>query len=157
MSIYDYTVINNVGEKVSLNEFKGKVILVVNTASKCGFTPQLEGIQRLYDDYKEKGFIVLAFPCNQFGAQEPGTNEEIKSFCSLNYGVPFPIMDKVDVNGVNESPLFTYLKKEKSGLFGEDIKWNFTKFLIDREGMVVKRFASNTKPEKLRDDIISLL
>ena len=144
------------GKEVDMTQFKDKVVLVVNTASKCGFTPQYEGLQKLYEDYKDKGLEILGFPCNQFANQEPGGKEEIDA-CLLNYGVDFQMFDKIDVNGKNADPIFKYLKKELPGTLGGRIKWNFTKFLIDREGKPVKRFAPSTKPEKLEKDIQALL
>lgn len=165
------------GEEVGLDTFKGKVLLIVNTASKCGLTPQYEGLEKLYDAYKEKGFTVLGFPCNQFGGQEPGTDEEISSFCSLNYQVKFPLFQKIEVNGENAHPLYQYLREKapeeeidvNSTLYkhlqnkapelleGSTIKWNFTKFLIDQEGIVVKRFSPITTPEEIEKDIEALL
>jgi glutathione peroxidase len=144
------------GKEVDMTQFKDKVVLVVNTASKCGFTPQYEGLQKLYEDYKDKGLEILGFPCNQFANQEPGGKEEIDA-CLLNYGVDFQMFDKIDVNGKNADPIFKYLKKELPGTLGGRIKWNFTKFLIDKEGKPVKRFAPSTKPEKLEKDIQALL
>ena len=157
MSIYDFTVKGRAGEDVSLSTYKGKVLLVVNTATGCGFTPQYEGLQKLYDTHKDKGFEVLDFPCNQFANQAPGTNDEIQSFCTLNYGTTFPRFAKIDVNGKNASDLYKYLKKEKKSALGSSIKWNFTKFLIDREGNVVKRFAPTDTPESIDADIAALL
>lgn len=157
MSLYDFTVKNTKGEEVSLSEFKGKVLLIVNTATGCGFTPQYEGLQKLYDKYKKEGFEILDFPCNQFGNQAPGTENEIVSFCKLNYGVSFRQFAKIEVNGENEEPLYSYLKAQKSGIMGSNIKWNFTKFLADRNGNVVNRFAPNTPPEKIEADIKKLL
>lgn len=157
MSIYDFTVKGRAGEDVSLSTYKGKVLLVVNTATGCGFTPQYEGLQKLYDKHKEKGFEILDFPCNQFANQAPGTIEEIQSFCTLNYGTTFPRFAKIDVNGKNASDLFKFLKKEKKSALGSSIKWNFTKFLIDREGNVVKRFAPTDTPESIEQDIVALL
>jgi len=146
---------------LSLAELKGKVLLIVNTASKCGFTPQYAGLEALYQTYQERGFAVLGFPCNQFGAQEPGTAAEIGGFCERNYGVDFPLFAKIDVNGEKAHPLYRFLKKEKQGLLGPlgggAIKWNFTKFLVDRHGKVVARYASTTKPESLAKDIEKLL
>jgi glutathione peroxidase len=153
MSIYDYKVKKVGDESVSLEEYKGKVMLIVNTASKCGFTPQFEGLEKLYKEYKDSGLVILGFPCNQFANQDPASDEEIHSFCSLNYGVSFPIFKKIDVNGENEDPLYTFLKSQKKGAFGSKIKWNFTKFLVDKEGNVVKRYASNKKPESFEQDI----
>ena len=157
MSIYDFTVKGRAGEDVSLSTYKGKVLLVVNTATGCGFTPQYEGLQKLYDKHKDKGFEILDFPCNQFANQAPGTIEEIQSFCTLNYGTTFPRFAKIDVNGKNASDLFKFLKKEKKSALGSSIKWNFTKFLIDREGNVVKRFAPTDTPENIEQDIVALL
>ena len=157
MKFYDYTVKGRAGEDVSLSTYKGKVLLVVNTATGCGFTPQYEGLQKLYDTHKDKGFEVLDFPCNQFANQAPGNNDEIQSFCTLNYGTTFPRFAKIDVNGKNASDLFRFLKKEKGGLLGSSIKWNFTKFLVDREGNVVKRYAPTDTPENIEGDIVALL
>ena len=141
------------GDVLSLEQYKGNVVVVVNVASKCGFTPQYKDLQELYDTYKEQGLVILGFPCNQFKEQEPGSAEEIQSFCSLTYGVDFPVLDKVDVNGENEAPLYTFLKEEQKGLLGSSIKWNFTKFLNDKEGNVVKRYAPNVNPLKMKKDI----
>ena len=157
MSLYDLTVNDREGNPVSMKEYEGKVLLIVNTATGCGFTPQYTGLEALYDRFRSRGFAVLDFPCNQFAGQAPGTDAEIHQFCTLNFGTTFPRFAKVDVNGENESPLFTFLKQEKGGLLGSAIKWNFTKFLIDREGNVVKRFAPMDAPEKLADDIEALL
>ncbi|NCU18197.1 glutathione peroxidase [Pallidibacillus pasinlerensis] len=158
MTVYSYSAKTIQGEEISLEKFSGKVLLIVNTASKCGFTPQYKELQQLYDEYYERGFEVLGFPCNQFGGQEPGTEEDIAEFCEMNYGVTFPMFAKVDVNGENAHPLFKYLKKEAKGvLSSETIKWNFTKFLVDRNGKVVKRFASNVSPMKIKEDIEKLL
>ena len=141
------------GDTRSLADYKGQVVLVVNTASKCGFTPQYKGLQELYETYKNRGFTILGFPCNQFGGQEPGDAEEINSFCEMNYGVEFPMFNKIDVNGDNAHPLFNYLKDELSGTLGDKIKWNFTKFLIGKDGQPIKRYAPTTKPGKLTRDI----
>lgn len=154
---YDYKVKNISGEDVSMSEYKGKVVLIVNTASKCGFTKQYEGLEELYEKYKDQGFVILGFPCNQFGAQEPGGNEEIKNFCTSTFSVSFPMMSKIDVNGDDADPLYKFLKKEKGGILGDDIKWNFTKFLIDREGNVVDRFASQKTPRALEKEVEKLL
>lgn len=154
---YDYKVKNISGEDVSMSEYKGKVLLIVNTASKCGFTKQYEGLEELYEKYKDQGFVILGFPCNQFGAQEPGDNEEIKNFCTSTFSVTFPMMSKIDVNGDDADPLYKFLKKEKGGILGDDIKWNFTKFLIDREGNVVDRFASQKTPKALEKEVEKLL
>jgi len=156
-TIYDIPVTDSRGEQHTLGEYEGKVLLVVNTASKCGFTPQFDGLQKLYDRYKDEGFAIVGFPCNQFREQDPGTNEEIQSFCRLNYGVTFPVYGKVDVKGPNAHPLFKYLTKRAPGFLTDTIKWNFTKFLIDRSGNVVKRFAPTTEPRKLESAIERLL
>ena len=153
-SIYDLTIRDIDGKPVGLGQFAGKVLLIVNTASKCGFTPQYAGLQQLHDTYGDAGFAVLGFPCDQFGNQEPGNEEEIKSFCSLTYDVAFPMFSKVDVNGPDASPLFEFLKERSPGLLGtKAIKWNFTKFLVDRDGKVLERYAPTTKPESLKADI----
>lgn len=144
-------------KEISLKDYKGKVVLVVNTASKCGFTPQYEGLEALYKKYKDKGLVILGFPCNQFGGQEPGSSEEIAKFCSLKYDVSFPMFQKVEVNGDNADPLYKYLKDALPGTLGNEIKWNFTKFLLDRNGKPIKRFSSMVKPETIEDEIISLL
>ena len=157
MSIYDYVVKNRKGEDVKLDKFKGKVLLIVNTATGCGFTPQYEGLENLYKKYNKKGFEILDFPCNQFGNQAPGTNDEIHEFCTLKYNTTFDQFAKIDVNGKNEDPLYTYLKKEKGGLLSKNIKWNFTKFLVDKEGNVVERFAPTVKQEDIDDKIKELL
>lgn len=157
-TVADFTVTTNRGEELDLVEKKGKVLLVVNTASKCGFTPQYEGLEAIYQKYKDRGFEVLGFPCNQFGNQEPGDADEIAEFCKVNFGVTFPLMEKVDVNGDSASPLFDWMKGEAKGLFGStSIKWNFTKFLIDRNGNVVRRYAPNDRPERIASDIEKLL
>ena len=145
------------GKNVSMEEYKGKVVVVVNTASKCGFTPQYEGLEKLYKDYKDKGLVILGFPCNQFGNQEPGSEKDIAEGCLLNYGVSFPMFSKVFVNGENTHPVFSYLKNELKGTLGNNVKWNFTKFVIDRNGIPVKRFAPITKPESMKDTIEQLL
>ncbi|KAF9897151.1 peroxiredoxin hyr1 [Lobosporangium transversale] len=144
-------------QEVSMKDFEGKVVLVVNVASKCGFTRQYAALEELYKKYKDQGFVVIGFPCNQFGGQEPGTNEEIESFCQLNFGVSFPLMDKVDVNGDNEDPVYTYLKSQKKSLMMSRIKWNFEKFLIAKDGTVYERYASTTDPKSLAKDIEKLL
>ena len=179
-TVYDYSAVSNSGGTVDLSAYKGKVLLIVNTASKCGFTPQYEGLEALYKEYKDEGLVVLGFPCDQFGHQEPGTNEEIAEFCTLNYGVTFPIMDKVEVNGDNALPLFKFLYAHKGFAgFGDsdrgkmmdrmmssrdpeyasnpDIKWNFTKFLVDKKGRVVARYEPTVSPEDLEDAIEALL
>ena len=158
MSVYDYSAKTLDGQDASLADYRGQVLLIVNTASKCGLTPQYEGLEALYRDYKDRGLTVLGFPCNQFGAQEPGNAEEIASFCSLTYDVTFPMLAKIDVNGPSAHPLYGFLKKEQKGLLGtEGIKWNFTKFLIGRDGEVVERFAPTTKPEDLKVAVEALL
>jgi glutathione peroxidase len=156
-SIYDFNATSLTGEDTPLKRFEGKVLLIVNTASACGFTPQYKGLEVLQQKYAARGFSVLGFPCNQFGRQEPGSAAEIGQFCSSNYAVSFPMFDKIDVNGDNAHPLYQYLKNEKSGLLGSSIKWNFTKFLIDRSGKVVGRHAPTTTPEQLTRDIEALL
>ena len=157
MNIYDFKVRSAKGVEVPMTDFKGKVLLIVNTATGCGFTPQYEGLQKLYDKYKDKGLEILDFPCNQFGHQAPGPEEEIQEFCTLKYKTTFPLFAKIDVNGKDAEPLFEYLKRQKGGFLGDDIKWNFTKFLVSREGEVVERYAPMTKPEKIEDDILKLL
>ncbi|MEE3428274.1 MAG: glutathione peroxidase [Ruminococcus sp.] len=157
MSIYDYKVKDAKGETVDMADYKGKVLLIVNTATGCGFTPQYDGLEKLYADYKDKGFEILDFPCNQFGNQAPGTEEEIVSFCKMKFGTTFKQFAKVEVNGDNEEPLFTYLKSQKNGIGGSKIKWNFTKFLVDRDGNVIDRFGSTTTPEKIAGKIEKVL
>jgi Glutathione peroxidase len=144
-------------KEISMKSYAGKVVLIVNTASKCGFTPQYEGLEKLYTTYKDKGLVILGFPCNQFGRQEPGSAEEISKFCSLKYGVSFPMFQKIEVNGTGTDPLYKYLKEALPGTLTNDIKWNFTKFLLDRKGNPVKRFGSATKPEEIIADIEKLL
>lgn len=157
-TIADFTVTTNRGESLDLSTKRGKVLLVVNTASKCGFTPQYDGLEELYQQFKDEDFEVLGFPCNQFGAQEPGNADEIAEFCKVNFGVTFPLMAKIDVNGPDASPLYDWMKSEKKGLMGStSIKWNFTKFLIDREGNVVKRYAPQDSPKMIARDIEKLL
>jgi len=157
-TIYDFKVKTITGEETTLSSYKNQVLLIVNVASKCGFTPQYDGLEALYQKYKSLGFTVMGFPCNQFGSQESGSEEEIQNFCRVNFGVTFPMFAKIDVNGDTTHPLYTYLKSEQPGFLGtEMIKWNFTKFLIDREGNVVKRFGSSTKPEEIQKEIESLL
>lgn len=157
MGFYDFKVKDSKGGLVDMSVYKGKVLLVVNTATGCGFTPQYKGLQALYDKYNAQGFEVLDFPCNQFGHQAPGSDAEIGQFCTLNYGTTFPRFAKVDVNGDNAEPLFKYLKRCKGGFLGSRIKWNFTKFLVSRDGEVVERYAPMTAPEKIEDDIKALL
>jgi glutathione peroxidase len=157
-TIADFTVTTNRGEPADLSGKLGQVLLVVNTASKCGFTPQYDGLEKLYQQYKDRGFEVLGFPCNQFGAQEPGSADEIAEFCKVSFGVTFPLMAKIDVNGANASPLYGWLKSEAKGLMGStSIKWNFTKFLIDRQGHVVKRYGPTDSPAAIAKDIEKLL
>jgi glutathione peroxidase len=157
-SIYDFTAETLAGKPAPLSDWKGKVVLIVNTASKCGFTPQYKGLEELYRKHRDQGFVVLGFPCNQFGAQEPGDAEEIASFCSLTYDVDFPMMAKIDVNGPQAHPLYKYLKSVKKGVMGtEGVKWNFTKFLVDRDGRVVGRFAPTVEPKALEGAIEALL
>lgn len=146
---YDFAAKSLQGKEVSLETYKGMMVLVVNTASKCGLTPQFEGLEKLYQKYKDKGLVILGFPCNQFANQEPGDEKSISEGCVVNYGVSFPMFSKIDVNGKNAHPLYKYLKKELSGFFGSNIKWNFTKFLIDATGKPIKRFSPATKPEKI--------
>ncbi|ODQ77852.1 hypothetical protein BABINDRAFT_177818 [Babjeviella inositovora NRRL Y-12698] len=157
-AFYKLAPLDKKGEKYEFSQLEGKVVLVVNVASKCGFTPQYEGLEALYKKYHDQGLEIIGFPCNQFGKQEPGTQEEIVQFCSLNFGVTFPIMKKVDVNGSSADPVWEYLKSQKSGLLGfKGIKWNFEKFLVDKDGKVVERFSSLTKPESIEDQIKALL
>ena len=157
MSVYEYSAQDIDGNSVSMDKYEGKVMLIVNTASKCGFTPQYTGLEKLYEEFKDQDFVVLGFPSNQFKEQEPGDDDEIKNFCEVNYGVTFPLFSKVNVNGDEAHDLFKYIRKETKGLLGDSVKWNFTKFLVDRNGQVVKRFAPQTSPEKLVDDIKKLL
>lgn len=157
MSIYDYVVKDKDGKEISLQEYRGKVLLIVNTATGCGFTPQFEGLQDLYEKYQEKGFEILDFPCNQFGNQAPGSDEEITDFCNSRYGITFKQFAKIEVNGAQEAPLFTFLKSKQKGMMGSKIKWNFTKFLVDREGNVVGRFAPTKTPEEFEKEIAKLL
>ncbi len=155
---YDFKADLNSGEEVSMEKYKGSVVLVVNTASECGFTPQYDGLELIYEKYHDKGFEVLAFPCNQFGGQEPGTDADIQSFCTTKFNLKFDLFKKVDVNGESAHPLFEYLKNEKPGLMGsKKIKWNFTKFLVDKDGKVLERYAPQTKPEDIAKDIEELL
>jgi len=157
-TIHDFTAKAITGEDVSLSDYRGKVLLVVNTASKCGFTSQYEGLEKLHEEFAPRGFAVLGFPCNQFGAQEPGDEAQIAKFCSLTYNVTFPMFAKIDVNGAGAHPVYEFLKGEKAGLLGlEAIKWNFTKFLVDQQGRVVERYAPTTTPASLRRDIETLL
>ena len=157
MKFYDFSAKKMNGQEVKMETFKGKVVLVVNTASKCGLTPQFTELEELNKKYKEQGLEILGFPCNQFANQDKGSNEEIQEFCSLNYGVTFNMFQKIEVNGENAHPLYKFLKNEKKGLFSKEIKWNFTKFLVDSEGNVVKRYAPTVKPLKIEEDIKKLL
>ena len=155
---YDFEATNIKGKTVSMSSYKGKVVLVVNVASECGFTPQYEGLEKLYQTYHKQGLEILGFPCNQFGGQEPGTEKEIQNFCKVNFGVTFPLFAKIDVNGKHTHPLYAFLKSEQSGFLGtESIKWNSTKFLVDKSGKVVERYGSSTKPKEIVEDIKVLL
>lgn len=157
-SIYEFSAIKLNGEQANLSEYKGKTIVIVNTASQCGLTPQYEGLENIYNTYKDKGLVVLGFPCNQFGHQEKGSSDDIKEFCQVNYGVSFPMFEKIKVNGKDAHPIYNYLKSKLSGgLLGSAIKWNFTKFVIDKNGVPVKRFAPTTQPQKMVDYIESIL
>ncbi len=156
-TLSDFTATTITGEEQSLDSYAGQVVLVVNTASQCGFTPQFEGLEQVFEKYADQGLVVLGFPCNQFGSQDPGSDEEIGSFCERNYGVTFPMFSKVDVNGDDAHPLFQWLREEKGGLLGSAIKWNFTKFLVGRDGTVIKRYAPTTKPEDIAGDIETAL
>ena len=157
-SVYDFNATTIDGDEQSLGAYKGKAMLIVNVASKCGFTPQYKGLEELYEKFQAKGLVVLGFPCDQFGHQEPGDEEEIKNFCSLNYDVKFPLFSKIDVNGANTHPLYKYLKKEAKGLLGsESIKWNFTKFLVDKDGKVLRRYASTDTPQSIEKDVAATL
>jgi glutathione peroxidase len=155
---YDFNATSIIGENTPMSNYKGKVILVVNTASKCGFTPQYEGLEKLYEKYEDNNFTILGFPCNQFSEQEPGSHEEIKTFCTTNYDISFPLFEKIDVNGNNTHPLYKFLKSEATGiLWSESIKWNFTKFLVDKNGKVITRYGSSTKPKDIEADVVKLL
>ncbi len=156
-NLYDFTATDIKGKSVAMDAFRGKTVVVVNTASKCGLTPQYEGLEALYNKYKDQGLVILGFPCNQFANQEAGTSEEIEEFCQINYGVSFPIFSKVDVNGANAHPLFQYLKASLGGFFGSQVKWNFTKFVVDKNGVPIKRFAPFTKPASMEAYIQKLL
>ena len=156
-TIYDFVVKGNTGADIELAQYRGKVLLIVNTASKCGFTPQYKGLEDLYQKYKDKGLVILGFPCNQFAKQEPGDDSDIASFCELNFGVTFPLTKKVNVNGKEASPVFKFLKKKAKGFLFSRIKWNFTKFLIDKDGQTVKRFGPITRPESLEADILRMI
>lgn len=156
MEFYDITVQDRLGNEVKMSDYKGKVLLIVNTATGCGFTPQYEGLEALYEKFKDKGLEILDFPCNQFANQAPGNDEEIHQFCTLKYNTTFPRFKKIEVNGENESPLYTYLKSQQKGKFGSKIKWNFTKFLVDREGKVIDRFGPATTPASIEKKIVNL-
>lgn len=156
-SLYDLAFTNNRGEQVSLSEYSGQPVLIVNTASKCGFTPQYDGLQQLHEEFKDRGLVVLGFPCDQFAHQEPGDDGDIEEFCKVNYGVSFPLSTKVNVNGKQTHPVFAFLKDRSSGLLGSTIKWNFTKFLVAPDGTTVKRYAPKTSPADLEPDIEALL
>lgn len=156
-SFYGFSAKDIQGNDISMDKYRGKVVLVVNTASKCGFTPQFADLEKLYKTYNDQGFVVLGFPCNQFAHQDPGTNEEILDFCQINYGVSFDMFEKIDVNGKQEHPLFNFLKKETKGILPNRIMWNFTKFIIDRNGNVIKRYSPNTNPKKMEQKIKELL
>jgi glutathione peroxidase len=152
-TLHDFSATAIDGSEIDLSAYEGKAVLVVNTASKCGFTPQYEGLEKLYEDYADRGLVILGFPCDQFGHQEPGDEVEIQEFCKLNYGVTFPMMAKVEVNGDGAHPVYQWLRAEKGGVLGSKIKWNFTKFLVGKDGRVIDRYGSTTKPEKLTGDI----
>lgn len=153
MKFYEFKAVKMNGQEISMEEYKGKTVLVVNTASKCGLTPQLTGLEELYKKYVDKDFVILGFPCNQFANQDPKGNSDISEFCLINYGVTFPMFQKIEVNGENAHPLYKFLKEQAHGIIGSDIKWNFTKFLIDKDGNVVKRYAPITKPESIEKDL----
>ena len=157
LSVYDFSAVTLAGQELPLKQFEGQVLLIVNTASACGFTPQYKGLEALHQELAPRGFAVLGFPCNQFGSQEPGDARQIEQFCESNYSVSFPMFEKIDVNGDKAHPLYKYLKSQKSGLLGSSIKWNFTKFLVDRHGRVVARHAPTTRPELLTKEIEALL
>jgi glutathione peroxidase len=152
-TLHDFSATSITGDEIDLSAYAGKVVLVVNTASKCGFTPQYEGLEALYEAYADQGLVILGFPCDQFGHQEPGDEGEIQEFCKVNYGVTFPMMAKIEVNGDGAHPLYQWLKAEKGGTLGSKIKWNFTKFLVGRDGTPIKRYGSTTKPEKIKADV----
>jgi len=156
-TLHDFTATTLSGEDTDLAEYAGKVVVVVNTASKCGLTPQYEGLQQLYETYADRGLVVLGFPCNQFANQEPGTSDDVAEFCQANYGVTFPMFEKVDVNGKDAHPLYAWLRSQKGGLLGNSIKWNFTKFLVDRDGTVIERYSPTTTPASLARDIEAAL
>lgn len=157
MTLYNFAALNIEGDVISFDQFKGKVVIVVNTASECYFTYQYKELEQLYQKYKDQGLVILGFPCNQFANQDKGSNEEIHEFCQLNYGVTFTMFEKIEVNGENAHPLYKFLRKEAKGLFGNKIKWNFTKFLIDSQGNIIKRYAPTVKPQQIKTDIEKLL
>lgn len=157
MSFYDFKINKPNGQKLDLINYKGKLILIVNTATKCGLSPQFKGLEELHQKYKDKGLVVLGFPCAQFLNQEPESNDTVEKACEINYGVTFQLTEKIDVNGTNTHPIFKFLKKEKGGFLGSRIKWNFTKFLIDQDGNVIKRYSPTTLPEKIEEDIVRLI
>ena len=156
-TIYDFAALTTRGVEKSFADYRGKVLLIVNTASKCGFTPQYKELEALYQKYKDAGLVVIGFPCDQFAHQEPGTDTEIEQFCQINFGVTFPLMKKIEVNGENEHPIYTFLKAQAGDCFGRNIKWNFTKFLVSRDGSVIKRYAPATQPMKIEKDIVEML
>lgn len=156
-TIYDFKALTSGGKELDFEQFKGKVLLIVNTASKCGFTPQFAGLEELNQKYKDKGLVIIGFPCNQFGNQDPGSDDEIVSFCQVNFGVTFQMMKKIDVNGKNASPIYQFLKEKSRNILGEDIKWNFTKFLVASDGVTVKRYAPTVKPNRLEKEIEKML
>ena len=157
ITIYDFKALTSNGKELDFNQFRGKVLLIVNTASKCGFTPQFAGLEELNQKYKDKGLVILGFPCNQFAHQDPGSDEEIANFCQVNYGVTFQMMKKIDVNGPNEHPIYKFLKEKTKNILGEDIKWNFTKFLISPDGNTIKRYTPTVKPSRMEKDIEEML
>ena len=156
-TIYDFKAVASNGKEIDFKEFEGKVLLIINTASKCGFTPQFDGLEKLNEKYRDRGLVCIGFPCNQFANQDPGTDSEIEGFCRMNYGVTFQIMKKVDVNGKDAHPIFKYLRSQTKGLLGDRVKWNFTKFLVSRDGKTIKRFAPTVVPEKLEGEIEKML
>lgn len=156
-TIYDFKALTSNGKELDFDQFRGKVLLIVNTASKCGFTPQFAGLEELNQRYKDKGLVVIGFPCNQFASQDPGNDEEISNFCQINYGVTFQMMKKIDVNGKNADPIFQFLKDRSKNIFSDDIKWNFTKFLVASDGITVRRYAPTVKPNRMRKDIEEML
>ena len=156
-TIYDFKALTTNGKELDFDQFRGKVLLIVNTASKCGFTPQFAGLEELNQRYKDQGLVVIGFPCNQFASQDPGSDEEISNFCQINYGVTFQMMKKIDVNGKNADPIFQFLKDRSKNIFSDDIKWNFTKFLVASDGITVRRYAPTVKPNRMRKDIEEML